>query len=89
MAYDWSFQDASNVSPMLPAGAAWRFGAGVHHEASDRFAWGVSAEYAFGGDLGVNEQSTLPPALGGRGDLSGQYANTGILFLAVHLDCKL
>jgi long-chain fatty acid transport protein len=89
VAYDSSFQDAARVSPMLPAGSAWRFGAGVRHETGDRFAWGVAAEYAWGGTLGVNEQSTLPPALGGRGNLSGEYANTGILFLALHLDWKL
>jgi long-chain fatty acid transport protein len=89
VAYDSSFQDSSNVSPMLPADAAWRFGLGVRNEATERFAWGVAAEYAYGGTLGVNRQSTAPVALGGRGDLSGAYGNTGILFLAVNVDWKL
>jgi long-chain fatty acid transport protein len=88
VAYDSSFQDASNVSPMLPADAAWRIGMGVRNESSDRFGWGVAAEYAYGGTLGVNIQGT-PPNLGGRGSLSGSYDNTGILFLAAHFDWKL
>jgi long-chain fatty acid transport protein len=89
MAYDSTFQDSSNVSPMLPANSAWRFGTGVRHQSSDRFAWGVAAEYAYGATLGVSDQSTLPPALGGRGNLSGSYGNTGIFFLAVNVDWKL
>ena len=89
VAYDSGFQDASNVSPMLPANAAWRFGAGVRNQATDKFGWGVAAEYAWGGTLGVDRQSTLSPALGGRGNLSGAYADTGILFLAVHGDWRL
>jgi len=88
VAYDSSFQPASNVSPILPTNAAWRFGAGVHRQASDRFGWGASAEYAFGGTLGVDRQGNLPVALGGRGDLQGSYENGAILFLAATFDWK-
>jgi long-chain fatty acid transport protein len=89
VAYDSTFQGSSDVSPMLPADAAWRFGAGVRWEASDRFAWGLAAEYAYGGTLGVDRQSTLPPVLGGRGNLSGSYSDAGIFFLTVSLDWRL
>jgi len=89
VAYDSGFQDSGNVSPMLPANAAWRLGAGVRNQSSDKLGWGVAAEYVYGGTVGVNLQSTLPPALGGRGNLSGAYAGTGMFFLAVHLDWKL
>jgi len=88
MAHDSGFQDSSDVSPMLPADAAWRFGAGVRNQSSDRFGWGVAAEYAYGGTLGVDRQGTTP-VLGGRGNLSGAYADTGIFFLAVHGDWRL
>jgi long-chain fatty acid transport protein len=88
VAYDSSFQGSSNVSPMLPVDAAWRFGAGVRREASARVGWGVAAEYAYGGTLGVDRRSTLPPALGGRGDLSGSYADVGSFFLTVNVDWR-
>jgi long-chain fatty acid transport protein len=88
IAYDSSMQDTSSVSPMLPAGEAWRFGAGLHHQATASFAWGLSAEYAYGGTLGVNKQSTVPVALGGRGDLAGRYVDTGIFFAALQLEWR-
>ena len=49
----------------------------------------MAAECAYGGTLGVDRQSTLPPTLGGRGDLSGAYADSGVFFVAVNLDWKL
>jgi len=89
VAYDSGFQDTSNVSPMLPVAAAWRVGLGVQDQISKSFGWGVAAEYLFGGTLNVNEQSSLPVATGGRGNLVGSYDNTGILFLAANLEWKL
>src|SRR6266850_2430695 len=89
VAYDSAFQDTSNVSPMLPVASAWRVGLGVQHQISKSFGWGFAAEYLFGGTLDVNEQSTLPVALGGRGNLVGSYQDTGILFLTAQLEWKL
>ena len=89
IAYDSGFQDSSNVSPLLPANAAWRFGIGAQNDVSKTFSWGLAAEYAYGGTLDVNKQSTTPVALGGRGDLVGSYNNTGILFLGAYLNWKL
>jgi long-chain fatty acid transport protein len=86
VAYDSGFQDNANVSPMLPANAAWRFGIGAENEVSKRFSWGLAAEYAYGGTLDVNKQSTAPVGLGGRGDLVGSYNNAGILFLGAYLN---
>jgi len=40
----------------------------------------------YGGTLDVNEQSTRPVELGGRGNLVGSYNNIGILFLAAYLN---
>jgi long-chain fatty acid transport protein len=88
VAYDSEFQDSSNVSPMLPANAAWRFGIGAQKEESRTFSWGLAAEYAYGGTLDVNKQSTLPVALGGRGNLVGSYDNTGIIFLTANFNWK-
>ena len=89
IAYDSGFQDSSNVSPLLPANAAWRFGIGAQNDVTKTFSWGLAAEYAYGGTLDVNKQSTTPVALGGRGDLVGSYNNTGILFLGAYLNWKL
>ena len=88
VAYDSAFQDSSKVSPMLPANAAWRFGIGAQKEESKTFNWGVSAEYAYGGTLDVNQHSSVPVIAGGRGDFVGSFNNTGILFLAANFNWK-
>jgi long-chain fatty acid transport protein len=88
VAYDSEFQDGSNVSPMLPANAAWRFGIGAQKQESKTFSWGLAAVYAYGGTLDVNRQSSAPVALGGRGDLVGQYKDAGVIFLAANFNWK-
>lgn len=87
VAYDSAFQ-RSTVSPALPANSAWRFGVGAQKVESKTFNWGMSAEYAYGGTLDVDNRSNVPVALGGRGDLVGSYNNTGILFLAANFNWR-
>ena len=88
VAYDSEFQDGSNISPMLPANSAWRFGIGAQKQESKTFSWGLAAEYVYGGNLDVNKRSDAPVALGGRGDLIGSYENAGLLFLTANLNWK-
>jgi len=88
IAYDSEFQDSSNISPALPANAAWRFGVGAQNLVSKTFSWGIAGEYAYGGTLDVNQQNTLPVALGGRGNLVGSFNNTGIFFIAANFNWK-
>jgi long-chain fatty acid transport protein len=88
VAYDSEFQNNSNVSPMLPANAAWRFGIGGQKEESKTFNWGLAAEFAYGGTLDVNKTGSAPVVLGGRGDLVGSYKDTGILFLSANFNWK-
>ena len=88
IAYDSEFQDGANVSPMLPTNAVWRFGVGAQKQESRTFSWGVAAEYAYGGTLDVNRESTAPVALGGRGDLVGSYNDTGVVFLTANFNWK-
>jgi long-chain fatty acid transport protein len=84
IAYDSSFQDTGDVSPLLPAGSAWRFGAGMEEQIDKGLRWGAAVEYVYGGTLDINKRAALPVALGGRGDLVGSYNNTGILFVSAH-----
>ena len=88
VAYDSGFQDSSNVSPMLLANWAWRFGIGAQKQQSPTFSWGVAAEYAYGGTLDVDKHALAPVALGGRGDLVGSYNNTSIYFLTANFNWK-
>ncbi len=87
IAYDSAFQN-DNVPPALPANAAWRFGIGAQKVESKTFNWGVSAEYAYGGTLDVNERSQVPVIAGGRGDLTGAFNNAATLFLAANFNWK-
>jgi long-chain fatty acid transport protein len=84
IAYDSEFQDSSNVSPLLPVNAAWRFGMGTEQKVSKTFLWGVAAEYLYGGTLDTNLQSTLPVGAGGRGNLVGSYEDIGTVFLGIY-----
>ena len=83
IAYDSKFQEGSDVSPLLPVNASWRFGLGAQQQVSQTFFWGVAAEYQYGGTLDVDLQSK-PVALGGRGDVEGSYDNTANIFLSLY-----
>ena len=83
-AYDSGFQEnSSNVSPLLPTNAAWRFGVGGQQQLSKTTYWGLAAEYLYGGTLSTDIRAK-PVALGGRGDLVGSYDNTGVLFFGTY-----
>jgi len=87
IAYDSGFQDSSNVSPMLPANSAWRFGIGAERQVAKTAHWGIAAEYLYGGSLDTNVQSTLPVALGGRGNVVGSF-DVATLFLSAYFNWK-
>jgi long-chain fatty acid transport protein len=87
IAYDTGFQ-SGNVSPLLPANSAWRFGVGGQHQVSKTFFWGIAAEYMYGGTLDTNLQSATPVAAGGRGNVVGSYNDIGTLFLAAYANWK-
>jgi long-chain fatty acid transport protein len=84
VAYDSGFQDGSNVSPVLPLNAAWRFGAGADHHADKNFTWGFAAEYIYGGTLDTNQQNATPVALGGRGNVVGSYENAATYVFSIY-----
>jgi len=84
IAYDSGFQSGSNVSPLLPVNAAWRFGVGGEQQVSKTFKWGLAGELLYGGTLDVDQRSALPPALGGRGNLVGSFDNTTSVIVSVY-----
>jgi long-chain fatty acid transport protein len=86
VAYDTAFQ-GDDVSPMLPVNDGWRLSAGFRKE-GPKLGWGFSAEYSIVGSPEVDREGEIPVALGGRGDLSGAYEDSSILFLAFNLDWK-
>lgn len=89
VAYDSNFQpDKNNVSPLLPAGSAWRFGAGAQNQVDKSFGWGVAFEYLYGGTLEVDKQGSVPVAIGGRGNLAGSYKSTDTFFLSANANWK-
>ena len=87
IAYDSAFQ-SGDVSPILPTNQGWRFGAGAQNQVDKTFAWGLAAEYIYGGTGKVNNQAVLPVALGGRGNLVGSYNDIGILYFSANFNWK-
>ena len=51
-------------------------------------SWGIAGEYLYGGTLDTDQRSTLPVAVGGRGDLVGSYKNLGTIFVAAYYNWK-
>ncbi len=84
VAYDSAFQKGSTVSPLIPANSAWRFGVGAQQQITKAFHWGAGAEYQWGGTLNVNKQSSVPVALGGRGNLQGSFRDVQALFVSAN-----
>jgi long-chain fatty acid transport protein len=83
-AYDSGFQSGDEVTPLLPVNAAWRFGVGAEQQLSKTARWGISGALIYGGTLEANKRSTLPPALGGRGNLVGTYDSTAAITISVY-----
>jgi long-chain fatty acid transport protein len=87
IAYDTGFQ-SGDVSPLMPANSAWRYGIGFQNQVSKNLYWGFAVEYFYGGTLDVDIQSQAPVELGGRGNLVGSYNNQGTGFFAAYLNWK-
>lgn len=88
IAHDSAFQDDDAVALALPANAAWRFGIGGQSNAAQRFDWGWSLAYLWGGDLGTNLRANVPVALGGRGNVVGEFEDTAYFVGAVTLNWR-
>ncbi len=84
IAYDSGFQEGGSVTPLLPVNAAWRFGVGGEQQVSKSAKWGVAGALLFGGTIDIDKRSTLPPAVGGRGDLVGSYDDTASVIVSVY-----
>ena len=87
VAYDSAMQ-SGDVSPLLPVNSAWRFAVGGEQQLSKNAAWGIAAEYLYGGTLDTSLQGSAPVLVGGRGDVAGAYHNTGTIFVAVYHNWK-
>jgi long-chain fatty acid transport protein len=75
IAYDTSmYDDQGKTSFTMPAGAAWRFGAGVQQQLNEKASLGVAFEYLVSEDAHVTE-----PAI-----LAGSYDNPQMYFVAVN-----
>jgi len=88
VAYDSSMMDDSNRSPALPLGWAWRFALGGQYAWSKTVQVGLAYEYLYSGSPDISKKSELPVALGGRGDLSGNYSNMSIQFFSANVTWK-
>jgi long-chain fatty acid transport protein len=84
IAYDSDFQDGSQVSPLLPANSAWRFGIGGEQKLRGGAFWGIAAAYMYGGTLDTDLQSDVSVSDGGRGDLDGSYEDLSTFYLAAY-----
>jgi hypothetical protein len=79
-----SYLDSDDVSPLFPVNSLWRRVAGAERQASNSPRWGFATELVYGGNMGVDKKSSLPPALGGRGNSVGSYDQARVVVLAVY-----
>jgi len=82
IAYDSAFQ-SGNVSPLLPANSAWRFGAGMQYKVRKNIDIGLAYEFLWGGDMSLDVNRG---PLAGR--VSGDYTDTYMHFINLALNWK-
>jgi long-chain fatty acid transport protein len=85
VAYDSAFQDGDNVVLALPVNSSWRFGVGGQNKISEKFNWGMSLEYIYGGSIDVNVTGSVPVAVGGRGNIVAS-SDVGFFFVAANMN---
>lgn len=86
LAYDSSPVQDKNRTVTLPMGQTWRFGLGAEWQATQNLSLGAAYEFAWLGDMSVNQGSDLP--LLGRGRLSGSFNDAWLAFLTLNLSYK-
>lgn len=60
-------------------------GVGINErQAGESFKWGFTTALLYGGNIDVDKRSTLPPVLGGRGNLVGSYDQSLAVVLTVY-----
>ena len=87
VAYDSSMMGEANPSPSLPVSWTWRYALGTQYALSTTTQFGLAYEYAYSGNLNVIKTDLLP-GVGGRGNLSGSYANVSIQFISANVTWK-
>jgi len=85
VAYDSSAVDDANRTVTLPMGQAWRFGLGAQYQIGQSINVGAAYTFLWAGDMSVDQQSTFPVVAGGRGRVSGSYADAWFSFITVNL----
>ena len=85
VAYDSAFQEGGpRFRPRCRSTPAWRFGVGAQQQATKSFHWGAGAEYQWGGTLDVDNEGSVPVAVGGRGNLVGKFRDVQALFVSAN-----
>jgi long-chain fatty acid transport protein len=85
VAFDSSAVESKYRSVTLPMGQAWRFSLGAQYQLSKAITLGAGCTFMWLGDMAVDQQSVLPVALGGRGNVSGSYEDAWFSITSIHL----
>jgi long-chain fatty acid transport protein len=85
VAFDSSAVTSENRTVTLPMGQTWRFGLGAQYQLSRSVNVGAACTVMWAGDMAVDQDSTLPAALGGRGRVSGSYEDAWFSVTSLNL----
>jgi len=88
VAFDSSAVTSENRTVTLPMGQAWRFGLGTQYQISESVNIGAACTFMWAGNMSVNQQSLLPVAAGGRGNISGSFEDSWFTFANINLTWK-
>jgi long-chain fatty acid transport protein len=83
LGYDSSAVDDENRTVTFPVGDTYRIGLGAQWQVKPAIQLGLAYEYAISPDLSVNQSPSGP--LGLAGQVSGEYSNPSIHFIAFNL----
>jgi long-chain fatty acid transport protein len=81
VAYDTSAVKDADRSVVLPMGETWRFGLGAEWQASKKLTLGAAYEFAWIGNMSVDQGANNPL----RGRVVGSYSDAWISFFTINL----
>lgn len=83
--YDTSMLKDKNRSVALPVGETYKFGVGAEWRPKETYTVGFNYEFAWSGDLSVNQQAAAPGPIASRGNVVGTFKDANIHFFNVNL----
>ncbi|HNP29072.1 MAG TPA: outer membrane protein transport protein [Nitrospirales bacterium] len=83
--YDSAMLKDGDRTVGLPVGSTYKFGVGAEWRPKETYTVGFNYEFAWSGDMTVNQQAALPGPIASRGNVVGTFKDANIHFFNVNV----